>query len=476
MRPPSGGPEERHPRRHRRRASWLRVLALIGAFLAFLILEDRKRALGASSPAHEGFVAAQIVNVELSKPLHDIESSGDPTRIAPRYLRARVLVRLHGTPLGTMDCPFVGGRIAASELRARIADAFGDAIARHADQDGVVGGRDPQDFVGHEGACRAVPALPAPPPRVSVVVCTRERPDDLARCLDAIARLRYEDLEVVVVDNAPSTPRTREVVAAADDPRIRYTTEPAPGLSRARNHGVRVSRGQIVAFTDDDVRVNASWLEALVRGFSRTDRVGCVTGCVLSAELETEAQELFDAKAGWGSRYSPAAYDLSCASGDQLLPFRAGAVGAGASFAVSRAALQRVGGFDEALGVGTPSRGGEDLDYFSRVLLDGFVIAYEPSSVAWHYHRRTEEAIRRQMTGYGYGLAAYATKQLVSPRSRGEAVRRLVPALSRLLEISSGQVGDTRMPARLRVAEARGMVAGPVAYLKSRRQGSNGAG
>ena len=391
-------------------------------------------------------------------------------------MRARVLVRLHGTPLGTIDCPFVGGRIAASELRARIADAFGDAIARHAEQDGVVAGRDAQGFVGHEGACRAVPALPVPPPRVSVVVCTRERPDDLARCLDAIARLRYEDLEVVVVDNAPSTSRTREIVEAADDPRIRYTTEPAPGLSRARNHGVRVSRGQIVAFTDDDVRVDASWLEALVRGFSRTDRVGCVTGCVLPAELETEAQQLFDAKAGWGSRFSPAVYDLSRASGDKLLPFRAGTVGAGASFAVSRAALERVGGFDEALGAGTPSRGGEDLDYFSRVLLDGFVIAYEPSSVAWHYHRRTEEAIRRQMTGYGCGLAAYATKQLVSPRSRGEAVRRLVPALSRLFEISSGQFGDTRMPARLRVAEARGMVTGPVAYLKSRRQGSNGAG
>jgi GT2 family glycosyltransferase len=236
-----------------------------------------------------------------------------------------------------------------------------------------------------------------------------------------------------------------------------------------------VSRGSILAFTDDDVRVDASWLEALVRGFCRAARVGCVTGCVLPAELETEAQELFDAKAGWGSRFSPALYDLSSASGDELLPFRAGTVGAGASFAVSRAALERVGGFDEALGAGTPSRGGEDLDYFSRLLLDGFAIAYEPSSVAWHYHRRTEDAIRRQMTAYGSGLAAYATKQLVSPRSRGEAVRRLVPALSRLCEISSGHIGDTRLPARLRIAEARGMVSGSLAYLKSRRHGSNGA-
>ena len=407
-------------------------------FLALLVLEDQRRALGASGMNHERFIPAQIADVELSQPLADIELSDDPMRIAPRYLRARVLVRLHGAPLGLVDCPFVGGRITASQLRARITDQLGDAIARHAEQDGIDAGLGGEALVGQDEGCRAAPALPTPPPRVSVVICSRERPDDLARCLASVRRLRYDDLEVIVVNNAPATGRTREVVEAAGDPRIRYACEPRPGLSRARNHGVRVSRGEIVAFTDDDVRVNARWLDSLVRGFCRESRVGCVTGCVLPAELETRAQELFDAKVGWGSRFAPAVFDVGRGSGDQLLPFRAGTVGAGASFAVSRAALERVGDFDEALGAGTPSCGGEDLDFFSRVLLEGFVIAYEPSSIAWHYHRRTEEAIRRQMVGYGAGLAAYATKQLVSRRSRGEAVRRLLTALLRLPRSRAG--------------------------------------
>ena len=397
-------------------------------------------------------------------------------RVAPRYVRARVFVRLHGTPLGLVDCPFVGGRITASQLRARITDQLGDAIARHAAQDGLEPGQSAgRPCVGPpDEGCRAASGSADAPPRVSVVVCTRERPDDLARCLASIGRLQYDLLEVIVVNNAPATGRTREVVKAAGDPRIRYACEPRPGLSRARNHGVRVSRGKIVAFTDDDVRVNACWLDSLVRGFCRESGVGCVTGCVLPAELETWAQALFDAKVGWGTRFAPALFDVRRGSGDQLLPFRAGTVGAGASFAVSRAALGRVGSFDEALGAGTPSCGGEDLDYFSRLLLEGFVIAYEPSSVAWHYHRRTEEEIRRHLVGYGCGLTAYATKQLVSRRSRGAALRRLGPALFRLGEISSGQVGDTRLPARLRFAEARGMVAGPLAYLRSRRRASNG--
>ena len=234
-----------------------------------------------------------------------------------------------------------------------------------------------------------------------MVVCSRERPEDLARCLASLRLLRYDDLEVLVVDNAPTTGRTRDVVEAAGDPRVRYLCEPRPGLSRARNHGVRASTRGHRRLHRRRLRVDASWLDAPVRGFSR------------------------EAEVGWGTRFAPAAFEVGRGSGDELLPFRAGTVGAGASFAVSRAALVRIGGFDEALGAATASGGGEDLDCFSRLLLEGFVIAYEPSSVAWHYHRRAEEEIWRQLVGYGSGLTAYATKQLVSRRSRGAALRRL---------------------------------------------------
>ena len=167
-----------------------------------------------------------------------------------------------------------------------------------------------------------------------------------------------------------------------------------------------------------------------MRGFSRTDRVGCVTGCVLSAELETEAQELFDAKAGWGSRYSPAALrPLLPALGRPAAAVPRRGRGRGRELRGLPGGPPAGRGLRRGPGAGTPSRGGEDLDYFSRVLLDGFVIAYEPSSVAWHYHRRTEEAIRRQMTGLRLRprrLRDQAARRAPIPR-RGRAPARPGP-------------------------------------------------
>jgi hypothetical protein len=61
-----------------------------------------------------------------------------------------------------------------------------------------------------------------------------------------------------------------------------------------------------------------------------------------------------------------------------LYPYSAGIFGTGANFVVSRAAFEALGGFDEVLGAGALTRGGEDLDWFVRTLHQGFALAYEP--------------------------------------------------------------------------------------------------
>jgi O-antigen biosynthesis protein len=101
-------------------------------------------------------------------------------------------------------------------------------------------------------------------PLVSLVVCTHERPDSLADCLASLDAVAYPSLEIVIVDNAPRTSRTRELIDACEDSRVRDTYAAVPGLSAARNHGVAEARGEVVAFTDDDMKVDAGW----VRGWS----------------------------------------------------------------------------------------------------------------------------------------------------------------------------------------------------------------
>ena len=108
--------------------------------------------------------------------------------------------------------------------------------------------------------------------------------------------------QVVVVDNASCDDgRTRAVALAAG---VDYVREDRPGLDIARNRGVRAATGDIVAFTDDDVRLHPRWLERLTAAFD-ADRIMAVTGLVLPAELETPAQIHFEKYWGFGRGYRP---------------------------------------------------------------------------------------------------------------------------------------------------------------------------
>jgi glycosyltransferase involved in cell wall biosynthesis len=120
-------------------------------------------------------------------------------------------------------------------------------------------------------------------PLVSVVVPTHSRSSMLLRCLAALAAQDYAPFEVVVVDDG-STDDTRDRLArfAHDHPGLRLTVlhnAPQIGANPSRKRGIEASRGSLVAFEDDDCIADASWLSALVRGFT-SERVGAVTGIV----------------------------------------------------------------------------------------------------------------------------------------------------------------------------------------------------
>jgi GT2 family glycosyltransferase len=305
---------------------------------------------------------------------------------------------------------------------------------------------------------------------VSVVVCTRDRPEGLATCLASIQASTHPHVEIVVVDNAPSSGATAEVVArlGARDKRVRYVVEPRPGLSRARNRGVREARGEIVAFTDDDATVEPSWVDGIVRGFRRDASVGCVTGPVPAADLTGEAQQQFERRVSWSASDGAVLFDLQHPpDGAPLFPYAAGQFGTGANMALRRAALEDTGPFDEALGAGSRARGGEDLDMFVRVLRSGWAIAHEPSAVVWHAHRADPGDLRDQLRGYGVGLTAYLTKHLTSPRAALGILRRLPRGLRHGHELLHRNA-STPQGRRLRWAEATGMAYGPLAYVLGR--------
>jgi GT2 family glycosyltransferase len=381
-------------------------------------------------------------------------STGAVDAVVPRgdQERARVLVRLHGDPLGYLPASLpLDGSAVAAEARAR----FADRIAQVEADDRTAPDGDP----------------------VSVVVCTRDRAAQLVACLDRLARLTYPRLEIVVVDNAPTDDSTRDVVAAVTDrdSRFRYVREPRPGLSRARNAGLAAATGRYLAYTDDDVAVDPGWIQGLLRGFGRAPGVGCVTGLVATADIAGAAEEYFDARAAsWSTRCEPLLFALDGPGNeDPLFPYSPGVFGTGANLAFDRELLVGLGAFDEALGAGTRTRGGEDLDIFVRVLRAGRAIAYEPAALVWHHHRADREALLGQMYGYGTGLSAFLTKCLLQGDTRRELLGRIPLGLRRMAAIRSTTRERLAEPATAPrgalLREFAGFGAGPLLYLQARR-------
>jgi GT2 family glycosyltransferase len=289
-----------------------------------------------------------------------------------------------------------------------------------------------------------------------------------------LLRQPYRRFEVIVVDNDPVTDETRRLVTSCYRGRVTYLRESRRGLAIAHNRGLASARGQIAAFTDDDVVVDGDWLCAIADGFAGHERVGCVTGLIMPAELETPAQIMLEAHGAFAKGYAPSYRSATDPGDDPLFPFTAGRLGSGANMAFSTELLRAMGGFDPATGVGSAARGGDDLLAFFRTIAAGYGIAYQPNAIVWHHHHRTFDALERQAYGYGVGLGAYLTAAIVrEPRMLPALLRRLPRGIAYTIGQlrAGGRAGDHAADAwtrHLAVARRRGLLSGPFAYARSR--------
>ncbi|OKJ99786.1 glycosyl transferase family 2 [Streptomyces sp. CB03234] len=367
------------------------------------------------------------------------------------------LVRLRGRPIGT-----VLGRVPPG------ADPAATLVALARER--LAGHREPP------------PETYRDLPRTSVVVATRDRAGQLARALDSLLDQDHPDYEIVVVDNAPRTRETQDLVERKYAQRVRYVREDVPGLATAHNRGVAAADGAVLAFTDDDVVADPHWLTALTAPFAEDPRIGCVTGLILPARLRTPAQILLESHGGFAKGFTPRTWDPARPPADQpLFPFTAGSFGSGANMAFRATALNGVGGFDPATGTGTPARGGDDLYAFVRVLAAGHRLHYTPDALVRHHHRETWQDLRDQAYGYGAGLTAYLTALAVRrPALLPALLARLPRGLAHARVMTAAREGgDTGAPGLhgthhhpwprgLSRLERRGMLYGPVGYARAR--------
>lgn len=387
-----------------------------------------------------------------------------------RFDRARILVRDADGIRGYVTVPLAAGVADAAALRQAVL-----ALPPASRLPSVSTGESAGESAGDSSRATSAPTTSSSGP-VSVVVCTRDRPDLLRETLRSLAALDADELDVVVVDNAPATGSTADLVRG-EFPAFRYVREDTPGLSQARNAGLHAATSPIVAFTDDDVIVDPQWVRQLLRGFETAPDVGCVTGAVPSGELRNAVQTYFDARVSWSKLIAPRVFRLADPPADlPMFPFSVGEFGTGANFAVRRDQMIALGSFDTALGVGTATKGGEDLDMFLRLLYADAAIVVNPAAFVWHRHRADLEALTAQAIGYGRGFGAWATTVLLEPAMLAGALARAPRAAVRLfrkpMTTVDGDGGRAASAADRAVArqELVSILAGPASYFGERRR------
>lgn len=455
---------------------------------------DRARPKSHPMPTGTPYTPVSVVDIDLARPYEfRLPGNRGPAEAKGPLL---ALVRLHGHPLGLVvaadDSYTVRGH---DELWDAVADTardrFAVPLARHLAADGAPGHL--TGSAGNGSTARSGPSLHGPDqgpgspaslrcqatrlraldtaPFVSVIVATHNRPEMLRQCLHSVLGTEYPRFEVIVVDNAPADDTTERLVRNVYGRDVRYVREPVAGLARAHNRGLAAARGRIAAFTDDDTLVDPSWLSAIAETFAEHRDISCVTGLIVPAELVTEHQAALERHGGFAKGYTPRAWSLDHPPDDPLFPFTAGRFGSGTNMAFRIDHLRARGGFDPALGTGTPARGGDDLLAFFRVLASGRMLAYQPDAIVWHRHRRTAEALDGQAFGYGAGLGAYLTSALLhEPRMLPALLRRLPGGIRCAGARARSRTGaDTGWSRRLALLELRGLLYGPLGYLRSHR-------
>ncbi len=304
----------------------------------------------------------------------------------------------------------------------------------------------------------AEPPSPLAANAASVIVCTRNRADQLERCLRSLSQLAGEPGEIVVIDNDPAEPATASVVERF--PGVRHVPESRPGLSIARNTGVRHSDGEVLAFVDDDVTVHPGWLERLLRGFQAPE-VMAVTGAILPAELESECQVIFERLMGHAGRgYREIRFGQGFFAPQVSSSPPVWAIGAGANMALRRRAFDLVGPFDERLGAGAAGCS-EDSELWYRLLAIGSECRYEPSAVVFHRHRVDAAQLRRQAHDYVRGHVASLFVQYARHRHPGNLQRALLTVPAHLARRAFHELTvSPEARSRTLAAELTGYVAG----------------
>ena len=233
--------------------------------------------------------------------------------------------------------------------------------------------------------------------RVSVVISTRNRPRLLKSAIESILSNTYPDFDLVIVDQSENN-ETKNLVEEyiRCDNRIRYIRCLEKGLGIGRNVGIKETKGEIIAMTDDDCVVSQDWIEKIVSFFEMHPDAAIVFGDVIPGESSSSG--ILCPWYNSANRKYVGVFSM------------VDILGLGANMAIRKETTNKFGLFDENIGTGAPIPASEDTDFVYRALAAGYTI-YDTNSVrVWHNGWRDFQETIRIMKDYRKGDAAFFMK------------------------------------------------------------------
>jgi len=221
--------------------------------------------------------------------------------------------------------------------------------------------------------------------RFSLVLATVGRLEQPVRFLSSLMEQTYRSFELIVVDQNEDDRLAPALKYHSKMMPIRIVKSP-PGVSRARNLGLKMAGGEIVGFPDDDCVYPPDLLERVAISFDANPGIHGLSGRAI--DLQGREYARFDRSVGPISRLNVWRRTVTFTLFLRLEVIRA------------------MGGFDEALGpgAGTPWLAAEDIDYPLRVIASGYLIHYDPTIVVMHPSPIAEGYGPALDRAYRYGL------------------------------------------------------------------------
>jgi len=297
--------------------------------------------------------------------------------------------------------------------------------------------------------------------QASIIVCTVDRLADLEECLKSLRPFGNAVAEIIVVNNGPHVAAV-EAVAQRHDAKV--VTENRRGVSRARNAGIRASKGSVVAFLDDDSVADPDWLPLLLAPFL-DPRVVAAVGSIFPQTLGDPVSQAFDYL--HRAQFPELQVIVDGHTEENSFPMRAALVG-NANMAIRRAAFDRFGYFDTRFGRGARIGSGEEPDLLVRFLLGGAKMVVEPAARILHRHSTEWRAVRHWAFQSGCAHTAILTKYLLRQKSlRGPIFRYAASRFRRRSALEASTAAKLKVP---RIPLLLSSLYGPFAFLRSGKE------